>query len=186
MARKAQGKNAKNDVRTIDPKQLAKRTSAASKFVGKVDGLFPGLRQLTPDERVHTNGRLRDGEEDAIRSILLAAAKFPHYFVPFADRDHGKDSSRFEAEPALASLERRDLLAGVAKELTALLTKIEDTRLALAADARSVSMPVYEVAKSLAEADEKFRDALAPAITFYSTAARKAQKSKKAVDDESV
>jgi hypothetical protein len=92
----------------------------------------------------------------------------------------GSDKTRFEAQPALHTLERRDLLGEVSKALFALATRIDDTRLAMAADARKVVMPVYEAARSVAAVNESFASALAPAISFYSNA-RKARKSSKTV-----
>jgi hypothetical protein len=138
-----------------------------------------GLESLTPDDRQHSTGKLRDGEDEAMVAVLDTVDKQPGLFAALAPHDHGKDDKKVETAPARAALARRALLAPLAKELDDLLTRVSDDMIASAETAKDVTVPAYAIIKANADISPELRKAAAPAIGFYTQAAKKKGRSKK-------
>lgn len=138
------------------------------------------LEALTPDERQHSSGKLRDGEEEVMVSILDTIDAHPGLFASLAAHDHGKDDKVVETEPARSALARRALLAPLAKELGGLLTRVSDDMMANGEKAKDVTVPAYGIIKANAPMLPSLRKSAAPAIAFYQqTAKRKKALAKK-------
>jgi len=133
-----------------------------------------GLESLTPDERQHSTGKLRDQEEAALVAILDAIDVQPGLFAALAPHDHGKDDKVVETGPARAAIARRLILAPLLKEIGELLTRVSDDVMASGARAKEVTVPAYAIIKANAAMAPAVRKAAAPAIGFYASKAKKA------------
>jgi hypothetical protein len=69
---------------------------------GKRDLLAEGLVSLTPDARLHSSGKLRDGEEEVMTDVLDTIDQYPGVFIALAPHDHGKDDKVVETGPRAA------------------------------------------------------------------------------------
>jgi len=65
------------------------------------------LARFTADERLHSNGRLRDGEDEVMVNILDTIDEMPGLFAALANRDHGSNPNIVETAPARAALAMR-------------------------------------------------------------------------------
>ena len=132
-----------------------------------------GLAALTGDERLHSNGRLRDGEDSAVVTILDTVDGHPAHFQALAGHDHGVDDAVVETAPARAALARRRLLAPIVAELVAIGARVSDDVLASGASAKDVSGPAYAIIRANAKLDKKLRASASPALDFYAQAAKR-------------
>src|SRR5581483_9164572 len=130
MASKSKKNARSGDALTVSPQELAKRVKRFEQFLSSAERELEGLVELTTEARVHSNGRLRDGEPAAMRAILDAADTHPSYFESLAASDHGSDDRVFETQPARDDLARRDLLVEPAGRVAALAERFSDSLLA--------------------------------------------------------
>lgn len=130
------------------------------------------LARLTAEERLHSSGKLREGEDRAILALFDTIDKFPATFQALADRDGGVDPSAVETAPARAALERRALLAPLVTELEELHAAVSDDVLSCAETAKAVSGPAYAIAKANAPVDAKLRKAVSATLDFYAKTAK--------------
>ena len=159
---------------------LRANVAEAKGYVGKMRALVPGLFLLPDDERRHSDGRLRDGEEAALHSVLDVADAHPESFQVLAAKDGGRDPKVFETQLLRERLERRALLAELAAELEPFALELADTLLVLGSLARQPTLAAYGIAKPLAEHDAEARSKLAKALSFYGGLAERAAKSRAA------
>ncbi len=131
------------------------------------------LAQLTADERLHSGGRLRDGEEAALTTLLDTIDAHGPTFQSLADRDGGGDPTALETGPARAALARRALFAPLATELEALLTSVNDDVLASADVVKQLTVPAYAIAKANAPVNAKLRKSVSGALDFYKKLAKR-------------
>ena len=131
------------------------------------------LASLTADERVHTNGKLREGEAEALVVVLDAVDAHPSRFAALAAHDHGVDDSVVETAPARRALARRAALAPIASALSALASRVNDDVLASAALAKDVAGPAYAIIRANSGLDKALKASASKAIDFYSKAARR-------------
>ena len=134
-----------------------------------------GLASLTEEERLHSPGKLRTKEGDAMTAILDTVDGFPQVFGALADKDGGADPNVVETAPARAALARVQTLGPVAAVLESVLTRVSDDVLASAATAKEVTVPAYAIGKVNAASNPKVRKTLAGAINFYAKTARHAK-----------
>lgn len=158
---------------TLPVAEVKAKVAKALTLLAEVDALLDGCVTLTPDERRHSTGRLRDGEDQAMRTVLDAADSRPEYFASLAADDGGSDDARFETGSARDHLDRRAALAPVGVALQPIAQKIDDTLLHLGAKAREVVLPAYAIARIAAVRDARLRSKLAPTIAFYGASSRK-------------
>lgn len=140
----------------------------------QIEALLEGLElaQLTAEERVSSNGRLRDGEEAALETLLDAMDAFPGPFAVLADKDRGDDAAALETGPTRQSLARRQALAPVAASLARLTRRVEDDLLVQGERVREVTAPAYAILKANAAVDPKLRKQAAKTFDFYAKLAR--------------
>jgi hypothetical protein len=138
-----------------------------------------GLPTLTSDEVLHSNGKLRAGEVAAMTAIFDAMDAFPGVFAALAAKDGGIDPTKVETDPARTDLAQVQALAPLSAALKALDAEVSNAILALAGQAKTVSVPAYAIGKASAASDPQVRKALAAAITFYGRTAQKKAASKK-------
>jgi hypothetical protein len=138
------------------------------------------LASMTSDDRQHSAGKLRDGEEAAMIAVLDTVDAHPGQFASLAPHDHGKDDAVVETGPSRTALARRALLAPLATELDAFLTRVGDDMLVSAALAKDVTVPAYGIIRANAPLNAALRTSAAAAIDFHAGPARKrAAKAKK-------
>jgi hypothetical protein len=138
------------------------------------------LESLTPDGRLHSAGKLREGEDLAMIGVLDTIDKFPGLFAALAPHDHGEDDQAVETGPSRAALARRALLAPLAKELADLLARVSDDMLACGEKAKDVTVPAYAIIKASAASSPALRASAAKAIGFYAAQAKRKKPAKKA------
>ena len=129
--------------------------------------------KLTAEERLNSGGKLRDGEDAAMASILQVMDEHPSYFSALADKDGGVDDSRIETQPSRAALERRRSLAPVLRVLEEVTTSVSDEVLVNGEMVRNLTMPAYAIAKANCAFDPRLKRSLAPARDFYAQLARR-------------
>lgn len=168
-----------NDVFTMSLSALDKHVAQLLGELGKAESALDGLVRLTRQERVDSPGKFRNGEADALGSVLDAAVAKPALFESLADKDFGSDASTFEIGALRDRLQRIDKLAPVADKLEELSTLISDTVMQLTAETKPVMQEAYGIAKSVAKTDGELRATIAPAIDFYKEIARRSAETRK-------
>ena len=131
------------------------------------------LAAYTSDERAHSAGKLRDGEDVALTGILDTVDAHPEHFASLAPHDHGTDDRKVETGPARAALARRSLLVPLAAELVALTQRGSDDVLSSGAFARDVTTPAYAIIKANAPINPALRKSASAALNFYAKQAQK-------------
>ena len=132
-----------------------------------------GVASLTAAERLHSNGRLRDGETVAMVNILDTVDAFPDRFGAIAAHDHGVDDEKVETGPSRQALARYDAFAPLRAVAARLAAKLDDDALASGGLVRDVTTPAYAIIKANAAIDPALRKKASAAIDFYSKASRK-------------
>jgi hypothetical protein len=130
------------------------------------------LARLTAEERVSSNGRLRDGEEEALETLLDAMDAFPGPFAVLADKDRGDDAAALETSPTRQALARRQALAPVAASLARITRRVEDDLLVQGERIREVTAPAYAILKANAVVEPKLRKQAAKVFDFYAKLVR--------------
>ncbi len=125
------------------------------------------LAAYTSEERAHSAGKLRDGEDKALEGILDTVDAHPEHFVSLAPHDHGADDGKVETGPARTALARRSLLAPLAGELAAFAQRVSDDVLSSGALARDVTTPAYAIIKANAPINPALRKSAAFSLNFY-------------------
>ncbi len=129
-----------------------------------------GLPGLTAEERLHSNGRLRENEPAAMTSVFDTVDAFPAIFQSLV----GDDGDVTDATTtARASLATATALAPLGALLDAMQSQVSDGILANASQAKDVSLPAYTIGKANAESNAKVRKVLSAAIDFYGAPGRK-------------
>ncbi len=154
------------------------RAAVAAKHIQHGEDELEGLITLTEAERRSSDGRLRDGEAEALAAVLDATEKRPGAFDVLADKDGGVDPQAIETARPRDQLQRSLALDGLATQLEALARDVRDTQLVLGGNVRRVLLAAYQLAKSLAKHDPALRSALAPAMDFYAAPAKLAAKTR--------
>jgi hypothetical protein len=126
-----------------------------------------GLASLTVEERAHSNGKLREGEADAVSTVFDAVDAVPGVFASLADKDGGSDPEVVETAPARAALARSQQLAPFVALIETIGQRASDDVLASASTAKALSIPAYAIGRTNASLNKPLRTAIAPAISFY-------------------
>lgn len=161
-----------DDVFTMPIDELKKRVEKARSLLEQIEELFPGLIQLTDEARRHTNGHYRNGEAEALESLIDVAEKKPALFESLADDDEGRDPKVFEHKLLRDRLERAIVLGPLVTALIELVPATEDTRLYLGELTRPVLLAMYEIVKPHAKRDTALASMAKPALDFFSAIAR--------------
>ena len=154
---------------------LAKATAEVLADLAKMEAKLDAfeLAALTADERLHSSGRLRDGEPALLGTVLDTVDAHPGRFQAIAASDHGVDDTVVETAPARTALARRALLAPLAAKLEALWTRVADDVLASGHLVREVTTPAYAIIRANAAVDRELRKAASTALDFYAKQARR-------------
>lgn len=165
-------KNPPDDVFTMPIDELKKRVEKALSLLDQIEDLFPGLVQLTDEARRHTNGRYRNGEAEALESLIDLADKKPALFESLADEDEGRDPQVFEHKLLRDRLERAIVLGPLVTKLLDFEPQASDTRLYLGELTRPVLLAMYEIIKPHTKRDAALASIAKPALDFFSAIAR--------------
>src|SRR5579864_2666327 len=94
-----------NEIDDVPADKLKKAVAEAMAHLEKAIEALPFLVALTAEQRQHSNGKFKDGEDKAIASIVETVAR------------HGSPFKALEFDPkhVAALLERRTLLAPIAE-----------------------------------------------------------------------
>jgi hypothetical protein len=130
------------------------------------------LARLTAEERQVTSGRLRDGEEEVLETLLDTMDACPGPFAVLADKDRGDKPTVLETGPTRQALARRQALAPVAAALASLTRRVEDDVLVQGERAREVTTPAYALLKANAAVDPELRKKAARVFDFYARTGR--------------
>lgn len=165
-------------VSEMDVEELRVRTRKARDLLGQLVALLPGLIHMSVDERRHTKGRLKVGESEAMKKLLVAAGKHPQLFVALADKDGGKDPKLFEPQPAIDHLDRVAVLQGLSAEVALLGEKLSDTLLSLGTSARAVVTPVHDLINATRAIHPQLATDAAEGMEFYAAHGRQASRTR--------
>jgi hypothetical protein len=177
MAKKAASKNiqaaaAASDILTMSLSDLEQRVTEAKALFQQIEGLLPGLVELTALDRRHSSGRFREGEAQVLETVLDLADERPALFQTLANSDHGDDPNTFEVAALRGRLRRAQLLSSLLTDAESAMEGISDTVLYLGDRTRPVLLAAYEIAKPHARHDTAIRTSLARLIDFYSRLVR--------------
>src|SRR5438128_2072309 len=107
---KHDGAETELDLEGMSIEELRRRVQKGRELLAQLEGLFPGMVTMTAEERLHSDGRLRNGESAELTAVLDAVDSAPQYFTSLADKDEGRDPTKFETGLLRERLVRRDLL----------------------------------------------------------------------------
>jgi len=154
----------------INATELTRRAAKALAGVDEITSTLPPLFALTTQERRTSNGRLRDGEEEALLAVLDVADHVPEAFRALgADGGGLNHHETGRLRDALKRGLALDELVAALEELTRML---RDSQLVLSGDARRSVLAAYPIAKAIATHDDVARTKLAPALNYYAAPAR--------------
>lgn len=104
---------------------------------------------------------------------------FTGVFAPLAAKDGGTDPNAVETAPARTALAEALALQPLADAIEAVAGRVSDAVLALATQAKEVSVPAYAIGKAGAASSPALRKTMAPALDFYAAPAAKRLQKKK-------
>jgi hypothetical protein len=151
--------------------QVAKAQTSANALLAMLKAL--GCQVLTDEERLHTMGKLRVGEDKAMNAVFDTMDANPVVFESLADKDGGTDPNTVETQPARDALTEAEALSPLVDVLAEMHTIVSDGMIANGQFAKELSVPAYAIGKALAVTNKTIRTQLAPAITFYGVSARR-------------
>jgi hypothetical protein len=158
--------------------KIAKLAADARALLVQVHG--QGWPAMTADERLHTTGKIREGEAVAMVAVLDTMDAFPGVFQSLAAHDGGVDPDAVETEPSRDAVAQGLALQVVLDAVEPLREAVEDLEqcvsdavMASFARAKEVTLPAYVIGKASATNDAALRRRLAPALDFYGALVRK-------------
>jgi hypothetical protein len=159
--------------------ELKKRLVKVRDHLAAIDELLPGVVGLTPDGRLHSSGKFRSGEAEALASVLDAAEKKPELFTSLAALDDGFDPQKFETGVRRDRLTRLELLGAIATEIDDVGAGLDDSVLHLGDLSRPVMLSAYDIAKSHAKHDGVVGAIVRPALEYFARIGRAGAATKK-------
>jgi hypothetical protein len=157
---------------------LKSRVSKALALVGQIGALFPEAVSLSTDDRMHSQGKLRVGEDKALLAILDGIDAEPAVFSSLADKDQGHDDKVVETDLLRERLARMTQFTKVSDALARAAALLGDTALATGDQVKPITLAAYAIAKPVAENDKTMRTAIADALSFYGRIGKAGAKSK--------
>lgn len=164
-AKKTAGRGAEE----IPLEKVRKLASEANAAIKALNDALSMASPMTSIERQHSNGKLKDGEETAIRAIVETVTRFPEPFRGL------KGNAKILSE----GLEMRGLLSPIVENLQKLQARASDALLRSGESIKTASSPLYEIASALAKHDPELANALQPARQFYQAPAQAAARTRK-------
>ena len=159
--------------------QACQYVSQATATVAQLQQNLPGLVTLPEAERKVTGGRLRDGEAQALLTVLNECDARPDLIGSLADMDNGVDPTKFETGLLRSRIELAMALGPLSASLTQLASNLDDTVLYLNDLAKPPTLEAYAILKAVAKTDLSVKTAIAPAVDFYATIAKTAAATRK-------
>ena len=174
-------KSASNEETTtvfdLDPTDLHSRVAKVSALADQIRALLPGLILYpNPDDRRSLH--LRNGEADAMRSLMHAAGKHSQHFQALADKDRGSDPASFETTPTLAMLDRLEALSTLSATMSDLSLKITDTVTEMTSEVNEVTSPVLAIVRANQALDTSLATDAHDGLEFYGRMGRAAAQSR--------
>jgi hypothetical protein len=155
---------------TISKEKLSKAVAEALAHLEKAIDALPFLLSLTSAERLHSSGKLRDGEPEALRAVLQTVAKDP---APF-------HSLKLDPAALTELLDRRESLAPLAALATHLADDLTDTVMHLGEAVKTPTLSAYHIANAVAPHDPAIAAAVQPARQFYQATGRASARTRRA------
>lgn len=172
--------SARESVFDLPLDELASRVDAVHAQVGEALATLAGLTRLDATSRLHGANKLKQGEEQALLALARVIEAHPDLFASVKAKRRNGTMQPIEARTLREGLERIALLAALVAELKEQVTLVADTILTLGAEVKATSSAAYPVAKALARVNDTLRGLLAPTTDYYSSLARKANRTKAA------
>ena len=165
------------DIPLDDFTQIATQVTA---FVSQIRTLVVNPTRYTPDQRMHSAGRLKDGEGPMLQKVLDVAAAYPASFESLANLDFGEDPSTFEVGLVGDRLAKAAILGPLVDLLNALVQDLSDSTLELNGTGRQPASEAYVIAKALAKTNPIINGMIADVIGYYAAVAKAAAATRKA------
>jgi hypothetical protein len=157
---------------------LKSRVSKALALADQIEALFPEAVSLSTDDRMHSQGKLRMGEDKALLAVLDGIDAEPAVFSSLADKDQGHDDKVVETDLLRERLARMTQYSKVSDALGSVAALLGDTALATGDQVKPIALAAYAIAKPVAENDKTMRTAIADALSFYGRIGKAGAKSK--------
>ena len=147
--------------------QFQAKADQVGNLLAQALALIVNPTQLTPDQRLHSSGKLRAGEAEALIAALDVAKAYPASFVSLATMDNGVDPSTFEADLVANRLRNAAALEPLVATMDDITHKLSDCMLALNDEARGPAKDVYALAKALAHSIPAVESMIASTVAYY-------------------
>jgi hypothetical protein len=159
--------------------QASRNVNSAITALAQIMALLPGLVSLPEAERKVIGGRFRDGEAQALLTVLDECAARPELVVSLADMDNGVDPTTFETSLISERIQLAMLLTPLSATLTQLASNLNDTVLYLNDLTKQPTLEAYAILKAVAKTDLSVKTAITPALDFYANIAKTAAVTRK-------
>ena len=158
---------------------LAHVRALTEKYAGDVLAALGATPTLTDDDRRHAP-KLREAQYDGYFASLDVAEMRPELFKYLADKDQGKDPSRFETDLLRERLTKHRGFTDLAGAIAPVATLFSDAPLAIATQIGEPCSATYQLAKGLANVDPEVRSKMANALSAASRIGKAAAKTRAA------
>jgi len=155
---------------TLPIDKLRKLVADGAAHLDKAIEIFSFLVSLTSEERQHSNGRMRNGEEAALTAVIDTVSNHPQIF----------SALKLDAKALKSLLERRDLLTSSAERARHLADDLTDTQLHLGEAVKTPILTAYHLGVAVGSHDPALASGIQPARQFYQAPARAGARTRKA------
>jgi len=168
-----------DDIDQLTTAELEEREKKIAELVAEIRALLPGLVSLTTDDRIHSTGKLRTGEDVALTAIVETIAADESPYKALADKDAGHDPNVFETKLLGARLGHLKVMHSIATLVGKLSDDVSDTALHIGEQVRPPLLLAYSIARPLAQASDRIKTLLQPALDFYAAIARQSAETRR-------
>jgi hypothetical protein len=159
--------------------QAEQNIAEATAAVAQMQSFLPGLVTLPEAQRKLTGGRFRDGEAQALLSVIATCVARPELVASLADDDNGVDPDTFETTLLSSRIQLAAALAPLSATLTQLASNVDDTMLYLQELSKGPTLEAYAILKAVSKSDLSVKTAISPALDFYASFAKAAAATRK-------
>ncbi len=157
--------------------ELQRNVDASTQLLAQITAIHKkyARKYLSKDRPVaHAQGLVHSEEEaEALDATLTAAEEYPHLLKSLAKTDGGSDDDAFEVPLIYARLEAVKRLQAIGQKTVNLGQTLLDTAATIGQNAKPTTQAAYRILKLVSTTDTKLETALAPAITFHKSKAKK-------------
>jgi hypothetical protein len=157
-------------ISSIAEEKLKKAVAEAVAHLYEAMGALPFLVSLTSDQRMHSGGKLKHGEEVALDAVITTMARHPGAFA----------SLKLDPTAMSEQLSRRALLQPLATLTAQFAERVSDTMLYVSGAVHESVSAAYRLGSVLAGHDQAIATDLQPAQQFYQSLGRASARSRKA------